>query len=349
MKRTCVHISLMLVSLMLTCVSTGCVRQGTTEGFASAASSAGLSIVPLVDGSSIFSQTEKLLAAAHTSIFCEMYEIGYQPAVKALLAAKLRGVQVFVITDPSVAQSQQTARQLVQDGLQVRFLPIPGAIDHVKLLIIDDQYALIGGMNHGAQSYKNHDADVLLQGDDLGTLPQFFQADWQRAEPAAGNGNANQVQALPSIGEPASLSDTVTPLEDSEIGQHLVQALQSAMQSIHVEMYTLTSRPVLDALIERHKAGVQVEVIVDPGQKYNQTAVVLLRAAGIPVRSYPTSGFLLHMKLGIIDQQEIFIGSANWTHSGLDGVNHEMDVQIFDDVLAGYFSKQFDADFRVSH
>jgi cardiolipin synthase len=60
----------------------------------------------------------------------------------------------------------------------------------------------------------------------------------------------------------AAAAVTIT-VEPSDKGQVLVDAINAATTSIHVTMYILTAPTVINALIARHAAGVEVEVILN--------------------------------------------------------------------------------------
>jgi phosphatidylserine/phosphatidylglycerophosphate/cardiolipin synthase-like enzyme len=132
-----------------------------------------------------------------------------------------------------------------------------------------------------------------------------------------------------------------------EIRNMLESALTGAHTRVLAEVYTLTDAEVLAGLATAHRRGVDVRVLLDPNQAYNRHAFDVLSAAGVPVRWYPIPrGALLHAKVGLFDN-ELLLGSANWTYSGLD-VNHELDIETRDpDAVAAYASR-FAADWARS-
>jgi len=73
-----------------------------------------------------------------------------------------------------------------------------------------------------------------------------------------------------------------------------------------------------------------------------------LRKAGCEVKWFKPdaeTGSKLHAKLGIFDDEEVILGSANWTGNGLTW-NREANVDIVDKDVAGYYAKMFEADFK---
>ena len=99
-------------------------------------------------------------------------------------------------------------------------------------------------------------------------------------------------------------------------GQEVVDAINAAKKSVHMTMYLLTSSDVIDALIARHKAGVDVKVLLDSstttdnGQVYNQ-----LKSAGVSVAWSSTSFTYTHEKCFIVDGTTAWIMTMNLTYS----------------------------------
>ena len=108
---------------------------------------------------SIFTLVDRLIGSAHRRVMVEMYELGRAEVVQALAAATARGVDVRVITDPTVKASRDSAAKLNSLHVPQRAYPVDDTrhqIDHVKLLLADGE-AAVGGMNWGRHSDRNHD------------------------------------------------------------------------------------------------------------------------------------------------------------------------------------------------
>jgi phosphatidylserine/phosphatidylglycerophosphate/cardiolipin synthase-like enzyme len=289
--------------------------------------------VRLWQDASIFQLVGGLIASAHVRVLVEMYELGRADVVGELGDAVRRGASVRVITDPTVGPSRRSA--VVLDSLRVpeRVYPIDDGrhqIDHVKLLIVDGE-AAVGGMNWGRHSDRNHDyvleTHVTL---DVDRLVRIFDQDWSLAG-----------------GHPAPLAATAGDIGQTapgaEIRSMLETALVHAMRRALAEVYTLTDPEVIAELVDAHRRGVVVRVLLDPNQAYNLHGYAVLRAGGVEVRWYPVPrGSLLHAKIGLFDG-ELVLGSANWTLSGL-GVNHELDIETRDAVAVEAYAARFAAD-----
>jgi len=293
--------------------------------------------VTLWQDASIFGLVGRLIASARKRVMVEMYELGRRDVTSALGAAMSRGVNVRVITDPTVKASRHSAALLDRLGVAERVYPVDDVrhqIDHVKLLIADGE-AAVGGMNWGAHSDRNHDYVLETRVPaEVGRLVAIFDQDWSLAG-----------------GEPAplrlALSEIAQTSPHEEIRAMLEGALGRAQRRVLAEIYTLTDAEVMAGLAAAHRRGALVRVLLDPNQAYNRHAYAVLASSGVDVRWYPIpKGALLHAKVGVFDN-ELVLGSANWTLSGL-GVNHELDIETQDPHAVEAYGSRFDSDWARS-
>ena len=115
--------------------------------------------------------------------------------------------------------------------------------------------------------------------------------------------------------------------------QTIVDELKKAKSSILMQAYSFTSAPIAKALLEAHKRGVKVEVILDKSQlteKYS--SVTFLYNSGIPTR-IDTAHAIAHNKIMIIDGETVITGSFNFTKAA-EEKNAENLLVIRDKVLA---------------
>lgn len=289
--------------------------------------------VRLWQDASIFQLVGGLIGSAHRRVMVEMYELGRPDIVRELGDAVGRGVVVRVITDPTVVASRRSAAVLDSLGVPERVYPVDDGrhqIDHVKLLIVDGE-AAVGGMNWGKHSDRNH--DYVLETHvtvDIDRLARIFEQDWSLAG-----------------GRPSPLGATAGEVAQTAPGEEIRSMLEAplmrAMKRALAEVYTLTDPEVIAQLIQAHRRGADVRVLLDPNQPYNLRGYGLLKSAGVGVRWYPIPrGALLHAKIGLFDG-ELVLGSANWTLSGL-GVNHELDVETGDPAAVAAYETRFAAD-----
>ena len=285
----------------------------------------------------IFTPVGRTIAAAQSRVLVEMYEFGRRDLALALVAARARGADVRVVLDPTVPETLVTGRQLLAAGLGVRFYPVDDhalQIDHVKLLLADDQ-AVVGGMNWGATSYLNHDYALLLRTSaDLLRLVGIFEQDW-----ALAGGNPTPL--------PAEAGRIVQTAPGSEIRRLLEATLAVARFRIEAEVFDLTDPDLILLLQAAQRRGVRVRILLDPAQDVNRPTYAVLRRGSTEVRWYrPPPGAKLHAKAVLADGR-LVVGSANWSRHGLD-VNHELDVATEDSRAVAAYAKRFESDWAAA-
>lgn len=293
--------------------------------------------VRLWQDASIFRLVGGLIASARHRVLVEMYELGRPDIVVSLAARRALGLDVRVITDPTVVESRSSADWLDRLGVPERVYPVDDGrhqIDHVKLLIADGE-AVVGGMNWGTHSDSNHDY-VLETGvaAEIGRLVSVFNQDWGLAG-----------------GRPSPLAADSGEIAQTWPGEGIRAMLQGALAHAErralAEVYTLTDSQTIAGLAAAKRRGVDVRVLLDPNQAYNRRGYTVLRAAGVEVRWYPIPrGALLHAKIGLFDGM-LVLGSANWTLSGL-GVNHELEIETQDPHAVAAYGSRFESDWKRS-
>jgi phosphatidylserine/phosphatidylglycerophosphate/cardiolipin synthase-like enzyme len=290
-------------------------------------------------GSTAFPVIASLIAGAHTAVHVEMYEFGRVDLAAALIDAHRRGVAVTVIDDPSVEVTSSTMARLRAAGVDVLDYPVrKGMIDHVKLLVVDGRVAVVGGINWGPRSDRNHDVDAEITGPAAANLEGVFLADL--------------VTCGRSVAEPAPLPDprvlVASTLPGTDIRPLALQLIDSAHSTLDLALYVLTDTGVVHAVERAHQRGVAVRVLLDPSQRPSDGPAAALAAAGVAVRIYRSSGEKLHAKLGIADGTDALFGSANWTSGGFER-NHELDVLMVDSpAIARQLTAMVDADWSAS-
>ena len=93
----------------------------------------------------------------------------------------------------------------------------------------------------------------------------------------------------------------------------VVSAITQAKAEILVQAYSFTSAPIAKALVEAHKRGVQVKIILDRSQRKERYSSADFTAhAGIPT-FIDAAHAIAHNKVMIIDKAVLITGSFNFT------------------------------------
>ena len=120
----------------------------------------------------------------------------------------------------------------------------------------------------------------------------------------------------------------------------VIRELNKAKSTVLVQAYSFTSTPIAKALLNVHKRGVKVEVILDKSQvsqRYSSTT--FLYNQGIPVK-IDAQHAIAHNKIMIIDGETVITGSFNFTKAAEEN-NAENLLVIHDKKLAERYTENW--------
>ena len=132
------------------------------------------------------------------------------------------------------------------------------------------------------------------------------------------------------------------------------ELLKQAKKSIHVVMFEMfyyrkypesLENQLVHDLIDAHKRGVNVEVILEQGtfgkitRRNKREGGFMLSQAGLKVY-FDSRSKTTHNKLIIVDERYTVIGSTNWSYYALEK-NNEASVLIDSIPLAKFFLEEF--------
>ena len=153
-------------------------------------------------------------------------------------------------------------------------------------------------------------------------------------------------QSIPSEVQSSSLYLTFSPKGDAE--DAIIGLIQSANQTIDVEMYIFTNSNLANALIDAKKRGIAVRVILGSVEGEDITNLItILEANGIEPRDATPLYKTMHSKIMIVDGKLVLIGSHNWSQSAMFS-NREVSVVISDSQIALQLEEIFNSDWSRS-
>jgi len=120
-----------------------------------------------------------------------------------------------------------------------------------------------------------------------------------------------------------------------------VHAIASAKTSILVQAYSFTSAPIAKALVDAHKRGVSVQVLLDKSQRSEKySSADFLANQGVLTRIDATHA-IAHNKIIILDGVTVLTGSFNFTKAAQDK-NAENLLILHDSALAAQYTKNWE-------
>jgi phosphatidylserine/phosphatidylglycerophosphate/cardiolipin synthase-like enzyme len=120
----------------------------------------------------------------------------------------------------------------------------------------------------------------------------------------------------------------------------VVKTIGEAKQTIRVAAYSFTSKPIAEALLDAHKRGIDVEVVVDKSQATARyTAATYLANQGVPVRiDYQYA--IMHDKFIVVDGVTVEEGSFNYT-AAAETRNAENVLVLHDATVSAQYQREW--------
>ena len=120
----------------------------------------------------------------------------------------------------------------------------------------------------------------------------------------------------------------------------IIQTLGAAQHQILVQAYEFTSGPIAKAIVEAHRRGLDVRVILDKSNEHEgYSASKFLQHGGVPVM-IDFAHNIAHNKVMIVDGETVITGSFNFTRSAEDQ-NAENLVVIRDETIANAYMRNW--------
>ncbi|HNW44642.1 MAG TPA: phosphatidylserine/phosphatidylglycerophosphate/cardiolipin synthase family protein [Elusimicrobiales bacterium] len=322
----------------------------------------------LVNGPASFAVKDRLIREAKKSIYIASYAI-YDDTTGAevtamLLAKKKEGVDIKVMVDDKMANTfgASKLKALRAGGVEVlRYADPQRPHDylHVKLLIVDGKYAIIGGMNYGdpyshkGNGLKWRDTDILYAGPAVKDSTAVFAKMWNPAIKDA----ARSVQ-VPAEADLAGGAARIAVLHHNPptlrpvILLSIIKAMYGATRRINIENAYIVAIPAFtQAVADARARGVEVNILTNSKESIdsdgkNMADVILssmkvFAAAGANV--YLKQGQTVHSKFMTVDGIFCNVGSYN-LHPRSERYDTEMNVNLADPAAVAQIDAAFAKD-----
>ncbi len=297
------------------------------------------------------------LRSAHASVDVAMFYLSHKELADTLCAlAQKKGIKVNFLTGSwmDTPAHHPILERLVQSGVTVRILPLPGdARMHLKCAVIDGETVIAGTANWSPTAFDQNFEDTLIIHSP--TLSQQYlnhlkslqaEADLFRGATASQPPDRLSFPEVerydpskPTIQFRAPPGRRVNGFQQSAVYftpgregiRHLLAQARSATQQIDIGMYLLNDPEIIQYLVSIAREGkVKIRVLLDAGMLAGKllTQAQALWDAGVEIHYFQQDRAALHLKTAVIDGRYVWTGTANWTTGAMD-LNVE-DLLFFD-------------------
>jgi phosphatidylserine/phosphatidylglycerophosphate/cardiolipin synthase-like enzyme len=168
---------------------------------------------------------------------------------------------------------------------------------------------------------------------------EYCQARQPRVIPSVNPAPAPRSPAPSTTTTPSAVSVCFTP--GGNCTDAIVNTLGDAKRTILVQAYSFTSAPLAKALLEAHKRGVQVQVILDKSQRTEKySSADFLANQEVPTM-IDANHAIAHNKVIVIDGEVVITGSFNFTKAAQEK-NAENLLSIRDQALAVQYTQNWE-------
>ena len=347
---------------------------------------AGNSVRILRDGQATFGAMFEAIRHARHDVKLEYYileDVAFDgESLGDLLVAKRRqGVTIDVIYDSYGSGDTRTAffERLRAAGvrlldynplnpLEARTGYAPNDRDHRKILVVDGETAIIGGINlstkyqgnsigksgtpEGKEGVPWRDTDIQIDGPAAARLQALFLYHWRRQ-------HGPPLDVTPFIPKIESRGSDVVRIIGSTPDQPiphyyvaLLAAIRSAQKSVWLtEAYFVPTDQEMEALVAAARRGVDVRLLLTDESNSDLAIAVAhshyaeLLDAGVQI--YETIDVVLHAKTAVIDGVWSSIGSSNFDRRSVL-YNDEVDAIVLGSDAAREMQAMFEDDIRTA-
>jgi phosphatidylserine/phosphatidylglycerophosphate/cardiolipin synthase-like enzyme len=267
------------------------------------------------------------LTSAKKTVRVFGYQMGYGGILDTLKAQAEAGLDVRVILDGNTQRdvNDKYRLQLEASGVKFQWSDPRFSYMHAKTMVIDDREALVSTGNY-SRSYMLKERNYVARisdTQDVADLGALFDADWNKTPPDL---SCTRMLVSPVNSEP-----------------RLVDLVKSAQKTLLIESMQYADRAVVDAVLERKAAGVDVRVLLAAPSwiDTNTAAGADLVRNAIPARWLATPG--VHVKSIVVDGVRAYLGSENLSYTSLTK-NREIGLVLSDAEALGAMTTTFETD-----
>jgi phosphatidylserine/phosphatidylglycerophosphate/cardiolipin synthase-like enzyme len=270
--------------------------------------------------------------SATTSLNMTMYELSDTTAVNDLIAREKAGVTVRVILDREETSTNDSAyNTLKAAGVGVVWSSSAFTYTHQKTITVNGDESLVLTGNLTSEYYPTSRDYGVFDNDanDVSAITAVFNADYAHKS------------ITPSDGDNLLWSPTTAQ-------SRLLSVINGATTTLDVEEEEFSDSAVVNAIVARAKAGVDVRVVLEDPADYSSEVSEVVKAGGT-VEGYSSStGFYIHAKAIVADYglstMKVEAGSMNITSNSLQD-NRELGIILTDTGVASVIENAFNSDY----
>jgi len=256
---------------------------------------------------------------AARSLRVKMFVFSDRTLLKAVIAAKRRGVKVRVMLNPARRNGEQeneaTRKTLERAGIDVKDANPAFDLTHEKSMVVDDETAFVKSLNWTTKNLidTRDYAVVTTRAHDVSEIVECFEADWHRHQFAPGA--QSHLVWCPGPGR-----------------DRICEFIDAARHSLFVQNERFQDMVVIEHLIRAARRGVKVHLMARPPHTLKKDKLVegvggLRIMDDVGIKVHKLKHLKLHGKMLLADGVAGIVGSINFAPGSLDG-RRELAIEV---------------------
>ena len=250
------------------------------------------------------------LAAAARSLNVRMFLFTDPTLLKAVIAAKRRGVHVRVMLNPArrsgESENEASRQTLEAAGIEVRDSSPAFALTHQKSMVIDDATGYVESLNWEVRDLtETRDyAVVTTHALEVAEIVKCFDADWMQTP-----------------FEPDPKSHLIWCPNNGR--ERIAAFIDGAKESLWLQNERYQDTVIIERLVRAVKRGVRVHIMARPPHTLKKDKLVegvggLRIMHDVGAKVHRLKGLKLHGKMLLADEARAIVGSINLSPGSFD-------------------------------
>jgi cardiolipin synthase len=270
----------------------------------------------------------------------KMFVFSDPALLKAVIAAKRRGVHVRVMLNPArrsgEADNEVTSKALARADIEVKDANPVFDLTHEKSMVVDEASAFVKSLNWTTRNLtETRDyAVVTARSHEVAEVLECFEADWHR-------------QAF----DPSEKSHLIwCPGPGRE---RICRFIDQTTHRLFVQNERFQDMVIIERLVRAARRGVKVDVLVRPPHALKRDKLVegvggLRIMDDVGIKIHTLKHLRLHGKMLLADRVAAIVGSINFADGSLDR-RRELAIEVRDDHVVERLHQVARHDWQHSH
>lgn len=281
------------------------------------------------------------IRSAEESFYGAFYDISSLLITSELIDAKKRNIDVKLVTEKD-NYSGKAINYLIEAGIPIVKDNSHGLM-HNKFAIIDKKFLFTGSYNTTDNgSSRNNNNAIIIESEKLSSI---YLAEFNEMFQYKIFGNKKEYGPFALLRNRNKITTDAISLEvyfspEDKVEDVICKKIKDATDIIRFMAFSFTSSEISEAMIKKHKAGIDVKGIFEKRGAYTKhSEFIKMKLEGLSVQ-VDNNRYNMHHKVIIIDDNCVITGSYNFSKNA-SLKNDENILIIYNHDIASLFIDEF--------